>query len=712
MSMQYKLPEAPSAIEQYHEIATRYNPELPSLLNALTPEERVFIYYLFRACLPGNTIAADQLHRYAPFMIQFCEDLVRNRERIEHTWSISQPVDVFFNQLLIYATYLWSGHSHYFLKEHVNEKRTPERLGLDLLTIDTMIYARSLVEQAFDQDELKKILSLVFDSTCELTNCVANDIASSAGNYYSADFTEDDYQALPAHERVHLNAYYSVEDNNGRRMPSVQRYKIGGRYSNELSIAAFWLTRARDHAKRSTQQFDSAMVDSLSALIDFLHSGDEQDFRRHSISWIKTNNRIDYVFGFIENYQDPKETRGMFEAEVTIKVIDMESLNRLLPVLEQQLPFDPEFKRSGLADGTAAMPNASINATVFGSGHAGPLQIVAAYCLPNYEDIRSEHGSKQVIYQSGKGLGSLLNPELYRTLFYPTEQASFLEKFDTLGTLHGDIWNVHCILHETLGHGSGKLAKHTFVEGDPLIVEDRHYNPGDSIDLSPDTLNLFFAGNGQALEELRAEIIALYTSIFMFDELAAQGLYKDWPERIGKDALIDWLIYDMAFTGLRRLQSQPIGLREISGAHAQANTILMNYLIDQGGIELVDERKDVNGKQFHVLGFLLTDRTKVLESIKRLAIEAQRIKSTADGQSFDRMLNQYGKYVRNPEHVEYLQRAMKEVTGELKVSASIYPRLEPLFDQHGNIIDVAASWPDSFLTQYLEFSLLKDSIEL
>lgn len=711
MSMQHRLPEAPLTIERFHEIATRYNPELPSLFNTLTSQERVFIYYLFRACLPGNEIAADQLHRYAPYMIQLCEELIKESDRIKRLWTLAEPVDLFMSQLLIYATYLWSGHSHYFLKEHVNEKRTPARLGLDLITIDTIVYARSLLEQPFDKEELNTVLSSVFDSGRELTNCVANDISSSAGNYYSADFTEEDYMALPASERVHLNAYYYIEHIDGQRVPRVQRYKIGGRYSKELSIAAYWLTKARDHANDYPQQFDNAMIESLSSLIDFLYSGDERDFRKHSISWIKTNNRIDYVFGFIENYQDPKETRGMFEAEVTIKVIDMASLNRLLPVLEDQLPFDHEFKRGGLSDGSAAMPNASINATVFGSGHSGPLQIVAAYCLPNYEDIRSEYGSKQVIYQSGKGLGSLLNPKLYRTLFYPTPQVTFLEQHDPSGSLHGDIWNVHCILHETLGHGSGKLARHTFVEGDPLIIEDRQYALGDTLELSPDTLNLFFAGTGQALEELRAEIIALYTSIFMFDELSAQGLYKDWPERIGKDAMIDWLIYDMAFTGLRRLQSQPIGVNEISGAHAQANTILMNYLIDHGGLDLVDECKQVNGEEFHVLGFSLTDKNKVLETIRRLAIEVQRIKSTGDGQSFNVLLNTYGKYVRNPEYVGYLQRAMKEVTGELKVSASIYPRLEPVRDTQGNIIDISASWPESFLKQHFEHSLLRASKE-
>ena len=53
----------PESVSTVHEIALVYPQRLASLYQNLTPQERVFSYYLFRASLPGYRIAADQNHR-------------------------------------------------------------------------------------------------------------------------------------------------------------------------------------------------------------------------------------------------------------------------------------------------------------------------------------------------------------------------------------------------------------------------------------------------------------------------------------------------------------------------------------------------------------------------------------------------------------------------------------------------------------------------
>ncbi len=705
------LKTAPTTIEKFHEIATQYNSAIAPLYNELTAQERVFAYYIFRASLPGNRIAADQYHRHSLAIIQLCETLFLNETQLrELNWV---PLDVhtrFMQELKTYLVYFWANHSQYFAKEHVDEKRTPSRMNLTLLTEEKFNHALNVL----GRDDLVALLAEVapslFDCTHEKSCCVADNIKESAGNFYAPDFTEEDYQALPAHERTHLNAYYYIKDENGERTPTVERYRIGGKYSPELAVSAHWLEKALHHAQAHQKSFDKPLVNSLAHLIAFLRSGDEQDFRKHSIEWLKSNNRLDYLFGFIENYQDPKEYRGSFEAEITVKAIDMQTLNELLPQLERQLPFPEKFKREGLDTG-AGMPNASINSIIFGAGQAGPLQVTAAYCLPNYEDIRSTYGSKQIIYQAEKGLGALLNPALYKQLFYLKEHASFLAQHDAEGKLGSDIWNIHCILHETLGHGSGRLDVHTFAEGDPLAIDGTSYTVNDTLALTPANSNPFFAGVGQSLEELRAEIIALYTSIFMFDELAQAGLYKDWPEKIGKEKFIEWLIYDMAGTGLRRLQSQPIGNPEISGSHAQANTIIMNYLLDSGSLALIEEKQLIGGTEHTVLGFKITDLEKACDTIKELAIIVQTIKSTADGIQFKKLLDTYGRFVRNLAYPAILQNNMKAVVGDLKAAAYIYPRLTPMRDEQGKILDIQADWPASFIEQALEHRELALSYE-
>lgn len=704
-SMQPQITQAPQTIEQFKEIATQYNTTIVSLFNVLTPQERVFIYYMYRACLPGNLIAADQLHRHSLAMIDICEQLYAEQEKLlsqdVSAWLPVEQRKTFLEQLHIYLVYLWSNHGNYFAREHVNEKRTPERLGLTLLTQENIINALQLLNKKNLVTLCQEIAPSFFDASIEPTNCVANSIEKSAVNLYSPDFTEDDFQTLPSDQRTHLNGYYSVAIQDGKRIPVVQRYKIGGKYSQELEVSQYWLTQALEHARRYPQQFDEHMTKSLEHLITFLSTGDEADFRKHSIEWLQTNNRIDYVFGFIENYQDPKEYRGMFEAEVTIKSIDMSLLNAILPSCEDKLPFPAEFKRPNLDSG-AAMPNASINVIAFGSGWAGPLQLIAAYCLPNYEDIRSSYGSKQVIYQDSKGLGQLLNPEMHKKLFYTKEHAEFLQKNDPDDTLQGDIWNVHCILHETLGHGSGKLASHTFETGDSLFVDGKQYAIGDTLALTPENIGQFFAGNGQALEELRAEILALYTCIFMFDDLANAGLYKEWPQKIGKEKLIEWLVYDMARVGLKVLQVQSLDTDTISGAHAQANSIIMNYLLEAGALELVEEARSIEGTEYTVLGFTNFNHEKAYKAITDLAIMVQTIKSTANGQEFTRLLEKYGLKVRSMNYVKMLKAATEAVVGDLKAKAYIYPFYEPIYEQD-TIVDVHASWPESFAQQQMVY---------
>lgn len=698
-----RLSPAPATIERYHEIATRYNDTLPDLYNSLSNQERVFMYYLFRAGLPGNRIAADQLHRHANDIIELCEHLYLHKD--DKRIAQSGDFTLFFEQLKTYLVYVWANHGQYFVKEHANEKRTPARLGLTELTFEHFHAVCTALDEQKLSTKLHELESSLFDQMHEHTLCIPNSIEHSAVNIYSHEFLEADYLALSPEDRAHLNAYYCITHLEGKRVPTVHRYKIGDKYSDELTVSHFWLSKAREYALEHPEIFDHYIPESLTHLLEHIKTGCEDAFKRHCIAWTKTNSRLDYCFGFIEQYCDPKEFRGMFQAEVTIKSIDMQTLNSILPSIEAQLPFPKEWMRTNLHD-LAAIPNASINSIAVGSGELGPLSIVAAYCLPNYTDIRAEHGSKQIIYHTSKGLGSALNPELYQQLTFLTPEAQWRAQHDPEGTLSGDIWNVHCILHETLGHGSGRLDKHTFRAGDPMTIEGITYKIGDTLQVNNSNINEFFQGAGSALEELRAEILALYTSIFAYDTLAPVGLYKNWPQRIGKEALIEILILDMANTALNRLKNLSDGATNILGAHAQANTTIAHWLCDHGGLSLEAEQKTINGTTYTVLGYVIEDLAKTLELITELAIEVQRIHSTADGQALQKMLDTYGRSVRVPAHVSFLKQNQKAVIGDLKATAYIFPHFEPIFDAHGVIIDIHASWPADIVEQCLVYKEL------
>jgi dipeptidyl-peptidase-3 len=713
MTRMYCLEEAPKTLESYKEVATQYISGLSDLYNDLTPAERIFVYYMYRASLPGNKIAADQRHRDAIAITDAFEHIITHAQKLknDHTDVLSCDIDQFLSEAKTYLIYLWTNHGQYFLREHTNEKRTPAKLELATLTQDNLAQVLPALDYPESAELLEKVALSLFDAQHESTCLIANNIQASAGNIYAVDFTEDDYQTLSAAERTGVNSYFFIDSSSGNRTPKVEKYKVGGKYGKELDVACYWLEKAAEHAKKHPENFDANLIESLDQLITFFRTGDEEYFKKHSIAWLKSNSRLDYCFGFVETYDDPKSYVGSFQADITVKAVDMDVLNRLLPQLEKQLPFPQEFMRETIDD-ISAIPNASINTIIFSSGQLGPLRITAAYCLPNYSEIRSQHGSKQIMYQPDKGINEVVSPTLSRILSYIPEQAAWLAQHDADGQLGKDMWAIHCILHETLGHGSGRLAMHTFKKGDPLTIAGTTYAIGDTIPVTSDNLPEFLAGNEAALEELRAEIIALYTSIEMFDELDNVGLYKDWPAKIGKDKVIEELIFDMAATGLRRLLSQDIEQTEIMGAHALANMTIMNYLCDGGGLQLVQEEVMVDGNVYQVLGFRIIDMQKTLADIKDLMIQVQTIKSTGDGVACDKLINTYGRYVRNVEHVALLKANQKTMVGDLKVSARIYPRFVPVYDDtNGSIVDIAATWPNDIVEQWFEFRRLEMSRE-
>lgn len=709
----YCLEKEPETLESYKEVATQHISDLSELYNDLTPSERIFVYYMYRASLPGNKIAADQRHRDSVAITDIFEHIIAHAQELKNSnvEGLSSNIDQFLSEAKTYLVYLWTNHGQYFLREHANEKRTPLKLDLTTLTHDNLVRVLQSLDYPQAVALLDRLAPSLFDSQHESTCFMANDIQASAGNIYAVDFTEDDYHALSMSERTGLNSYFFVDSSNGERVPKIEKYKVGGKYGQELRVACYWLEKASEHAKKYPEHFDANLIESLDLLIDFFHTGDEEYFKKHSIAWLKSNSRLDYCFGFIETYDDPKSYVGSFQADITVKAVDMNVVNRLLPQLEKQLPFPQEFMRETIDD-ISAIPNASINKIIFSSGHLGPLRITAAYCLPNYAEIRSQHGSKQIMYHPDKTINEVVAPELSRMLSHLSEQAAWLAQYDVDGQLGKDMWAVHCILHETLGHGSGRLATHTFKEGDLLTIAGTTYAIGDTIPVTSDNIPELLAGNEAALEELRAEIIALYTSIEMFDELDNVGLYKDWPAKIGKDKVIEQLIFDMASTGLRRLLSQDIEQKEITGAHALANMTIMNYLCDGGGLQLVQEEVVIDGKAHQILGFRIADMQKVLADIKDLMIQVQTIKSTGDGLECDKLINTYGRYVRNVEHVAILQENQKTMVGDLKVSARIYPRFTPVYDDVSkSIVDIAATWPTDIVEQWFEFRRLELSCD-
>lgn len=706
---------APTHIETFKEIAVIYNHDLPSFYNKLTPQERVFIYYMFRASLPGNRIASNQLHRDALMIKEIFEEIINHQDIILQLDAGDMHETKFFNaekfiqEAKIFLVYLWSNHSIYFAREHANHKRTPERLGLTTLTIDHLDVALHSIGRNDLADRLVDLEKSLFDYSYEPTVTVPNSIDRSAVNLYSPDFTDDDYLRLSTQERDKINGYFYIESSEGKRIPKMVPYSCHGKYAEELSVSVYWLKKAHAYAQNFPEQFDGHLTKSLELLIMFLESGDEHFFKEHSIEWLKSASRVGYNFGFIETYEDPKAKRGFFQAETTIRTIDLAKLNSILPQIEEKLPLPKEFKRD-LTKGHA-VPNASIDTKVFGMGGLGPMLITAAYCLPNYEDIRSTHGSKQIIYPASKCMGALINPSLSHKLFFLREEAEWLEEHDADWNFFNELWDIQCILHETIGHGSGMLANHTLQDGESLTISSQQYAVGQTIAVTHDNLPELLHGYEHTIEELRAEIIALYVSTHHLEELLKAGFLASWKKKIGIEPLRRWLMFYMADSGLRRIIQQNDTATEISGDHARANTTIMNYIAAHGGLEVREEVVDIEGFQHSVIGMTITDMNKAMKAVELLMQEVQRIKSTGDGIAAQNLIDTHGRKL-NQRYLSVLKANEKTVSGDLKARVYLSPHFKPISNSDGELSDVQASWPTNIFEQIRMYSEQELSTEL
>ncbi|MFA6527489.1 MAG: hypothetical protein WCT20_03650 [Candidatus Babeliales bacterium] len=701
------VPEAPTTIERYNEIAVVYHQGLGEKFDALTPQERIFIYYLWRAGLPGYRITADQLHRCAWPLQELFELLLTHESELLDDTQLGTLFDVslFMHQVRTFLVYLWANHGQYFLLEHEHEKRTPHKIGLDLLTKEYISMALESLGKNVEDVITKDIAKALFNDDYHATLTVPGSIDKSAVNVYGQGFGDHEYAALEHKQKNGVNAHFYVGSDH---KPAIEHYAVNGRCRDEMSVMHYWLEKAYKHAQNYPAQFDTHVVESLQWLLTFIATGDEAAFRNYSIAWLKTNSRVDFNLGFIETYHDPKNKVGLFQAEATIKTLDMAQCNKLLFSIERSLPIPAQFHRfqGGNGDGLS-MPNASINTKAFAIGDLGPLGITAAYCLPNYEDIRAEHGSKQIIYPAEAGLGLLLNPDIYRKLFHRTSRADWLERNDKACAIVREMWDLQCLLHETLGHGSGKLAEHTFKEGDELCIAGKTYRPGDSIAVTPDNIGLLLGVYEASLEELRAEVIALYVSVVHFDELAALGYFKRWTQKITKTELCDWLIEHMALAGLSRLIHQKDGATIVQGDHARADYVILNYLIDHRCLSIVEEKCEIDGETFGVVDVTVRDQHAAIEAIKALMVQVQTIKSTGDGHAAASLFETYGTKIRHENYIQFLKANRKKVNGDLKVKALLTPIYKAECDESGVIHDARAVWPSDIFDYFMTMRKLE-----
>ncbi len=622
----------------------------------LPAERKIFSYYLYRAAVAGNDIFYMQNHRYA----------LEIKTLLETTFSHSEGMPRELRDAVHdYLKFVWIHHGHF--NHYTHTKFVPfslTRAGL-AQAVRTALENGAHIPTAPGEtveDKLARLEQTIFDMDFEPVQTNQSDgadiVASSAANFWDPGITQTELSALPTEWQHKINVRFAKRD--GKIVP--ETYKIGGLFSGEIETISHFLRLALPLSEGEDQRR------SIEQLLEFYRTGDEEFFRRHSTFWLKSDPTIDYLNGFIEQYIDPRGSIGSFEGNVSYRaeagLVDRIAENALY--FEQRMPCADEYKRSTIDTPVAKVVNVLVE-----TGDAGPVS-PAAYNLPNYNDIRRDHGSKNVI---------LLNVENTRSrdLLEKTVNEFYLPRYrqNVLEFFHTKARPLKVTLHEIIGHGSGQ--PHADFKTDPRTALGRVYS---------------------ALEECRADLVALYH--VSDPKLIEIGAFTEDEQRdVVETAYITqtqgWLTrYDHVVD------------MEVREAHNKGSQLILMYLVENGGDPNADFGLDVVERDGNVYADV-RDMDKMRNGLGELLGRLQVAKSTGDYEGAAALFDRFGTHV-NPEwHGNIVGRL--EALNIPKMKAFVFPRLEPVVE-NGGIVDVRIHHDEDLTTQQFRFSRLHNVTDI
>ena len=125
---------------------------------------------------------------------------------------------------------------------------------------------------------------------------------------------------------------------------------------------------------------------------------------------------------------------------------------------------------------------------------------------------------------------------------------------------------------------------------------------------------------------------------------------------------------------------------------------IARWVLEQGRADNVIVELKRDGKTYYDI----RDYDKLRGLFGRLLREVQRIKSQGDYEAARKLVETYGVKVDPDLHKEVLTRA--ERLRIAPFSGFINPRLQPVFDANGDMIDIEIHYPDDFSGQMLYYS--------
>ena len=521
-------------------------------------------------------------------------------------------------------------------------------------------YFASLMTAVGNEAECAVLLPVIYDPAVYPARKVMDGkdiVAESAVNFYEG-VTREEVEALYASmidpsDKTPVS--YGLNSRVVKGEDGVVReevYKVGGLYGPALEKIIAELEKAAAVAENETQKA------YIADLVNYYRTGDLGLWDEYNIKWVNdTLGVVDFVNGFVEDYNDTLGRKATWEGLVNLKDAEASRRTELISDnaqwFEDNSPVDKRFKKKEVMGVTAKVINV---AALAGDCYpAAPIGIN----LPNADWIRREHGSKSVTIANltnAYNMAAQESPKNQLSEFAWSEEEIAMEK--KYGALTNDL---HTDLHECLGHGSGQLLPET----------------------SPNALGEY----SSALEETRADLFGLY---YLADpKLVELGIL---PDMEAYKAQYSSYIRNGIFTQFTRVA---LGKKNME-AHMQNRKLIADWCYEKGLSDNVIEKKVRGGKTY----FIVNDYEALRGLFGELLAEVQRIKSEGDYEAGKALVQKYAVDIDQDLHKEVLERYA--ALGLKPYGGFLNPDIVPVV-KGDEVVDYEIVYNDSYIDQMLEY---------
>ncbi len=607
----------------------------------LSLRQKEYVYHLSEAAKYGRDITWDQ----------YCEYNLPVRHMIEavlEKYSGDRTTEDFKNFEEYSKRVFFSNGVHHHYAEDKFFPACPKE------------YFESLVKDAAGGDEYSDIIDFIYDRDTLVqrrsTSKTGDIVALSAVNFYEGvtrEEVEKFYGAMADPKDATPVAYglnSKVVKENGTLVE--KKWMAGGIYGPAIEKICEELEKAAAAAENDSQK------KALGLLQEYYRTGDLRKWDEYNIEWVKdTVGTVDYINGFIEDYDDPLGRKATWEGYVNIKDSAASARTEVLSAnaqwFEDHSPVDPRFRKPVVKGVSAKVVNA---VTLAGATYPStPIGIN----LPNSDWIRKEHGSKSVtianITHAYDKAAEESPASALKEFAYSEEEIALYKKY-------GDITDeIHTDLHECLGHGSGQL-----LPGVPSTALGEY---------------------SSTLEEARADLFGLY--------------YIADPKLVELGILPDTEAYKAAYSSYIRnglfVQFNRVELgKQNTEAHMQNRKLIAEWCFEKGAAGNVIEKKVRDGKTY----FVVNDFEALRGLFGQLLGEIQRIKSEGDYAAGRDLVETYAVNIDPVLHKEVRERY---AALNLKpYGGFVNPDIVPVVED-GKVVDYTLEYCGDYLAQQLEY---------